>query len=279
MAVGRGRFVLGLVVGVVVASAVVVGDCGRSAASRPDAHGQAEAARDGEGVRIGRVAAAARRGAEADRRRRARRLRLRRARLRRDPEKTRSSATRRATSSMTCRRTTSEGRRRPRPRTRACGGRRRSSRRTASSRSRTASGRCAASTSDGDLRRRGRGLIIPTRSPAPRSRRPRSISSPSTWARSRKIRGDPPHSHMDHYGRVAGIVSREDVAAGKVRIIAPQGFLEHAVSENIIAGPAMGRRAVFQFGVHAAARFGGRDDPASARASRRARCRCSRRPT
>ena len=56
------------------------------------------------------------------------------------------------------------------------------------------------------------------------------------------------HSHMDHYGGVAGIVSREDVAAGRTRIIAPQGFLEHAVSENIIAGPAMGRRAVFQFG-------------------------------
>ncbi|MBM4245346.1 MAG: MBL fold metallo-hydrolase [Deltaproteobacteria bacterium] len=56
------------------------------------------------------------------------------------------------------------------------------------------------------------------------------------------------HSHLDHYGGVAGITSRDEVASGKVRIIAPQGFLEHAVSENIIAGPAMGRRAVFQFG-------------------------------
>lgn len=57
------------------------------------------------------------------------------------------------------------------------------------------------------------------------------------------------HSHVDHYGGVAGIVSREDVASGKVKIIAPEGFMEHAVSENIIAGPAMARRARFQFGM------------------------------
>ncbi|HEY8515944.1 MAG TPA: alkyl sulfatase dimerization domain-containing protein [Candidatus Binatia bacterium] len=56
------------------------------------------------------------------------------------------------------------------------------------------------------------------------------------------------HSHVDHYGGVAGVTSREDVAAGRVKIIAPQGFTEHAVSENIIAGPAMARRARFQFG-------------------------------
>jgi alkyl sulfatase BDS1-like metallo-beta-lactamase superfamily hydrolase len=56
------------------------------------------------------------------------------------------------------------------------------------------------------------------------------------------------HSHVDHYGGVAGITTRDEVASGKVQIVAPQGFLEHAVAENIIAGPAMGRRAVFQFG-------------------------------
>jgi alkyl sulfatase BDS1-like metallo-beta-lactamase superfamily hydrolase len=56
------------------------------------------------------------------------------------------------------------------------------------------------------------------------------------------------HSHVDHYGGVAGITSRDEVAAGKVRIIAPHGFMEHAVSENIIAGPAMARRARYQFG-------------------------------
>ena len=57
------------------------------------------------------------------------------------------------------------------------------------------------------------------------------------------------HSHVDHFGGVKGIVSLEDVAAGKVQIIAPEGFMEHAVSENLIAGEAMNRRANFQFGM------------------------------
>ena len=57
------------------------------------------------------------------------------------------------------------------------------------------------------------------------------------------------HSHVDHYGGVGGITNAADVAAGKVKVIAPEGFLEHAVSENIIAGPAMMRRARFQFGI------------------------------
>ncbi len=56
------------------------------------------------------------------------------------------------------------------------------------------------------------------------------------------------HSHVDHYGGVGGVITAADAAAGKVKVIAPEGFLEHAVSENIIAGPAMLRRARFQFG-------------------------------
>src|SRR5580658_2919930 len=56
------------------------------------------------------------------------------------------------------------------------------------------------------------------------------------------------HSHVDHYGGVGGVTSAADVASGAVKIIAPEGLLEHAVSENIIAGPAMLRRARFQFG-------------------------------
>jgi alkyl sulfatase BDS1-like metallo-beta-lactamase superfamily hydrolase len=56
------------------------------------------------------------------------------------------------------------------------------------------------------------------------------------------------HSHVDHYGGVGGVTTAADAADGKVRIIAPEGFLEHAVSENIIVGPAMLRRARFQFG-------------------------------
>ncbi len=57
------------------------------------------------------------------------------------------------------------------------------------------------------------------------------------------------HSHADHYGGVEGVTTAADAAAGKVQIIAPEGFLEEAVSENIIAGPAMSRRARYQFGL------------------------------
>jgi len=57
------------------------------------------------------------------------------------------------------------------------------------------------------------------------------------------------HSHVDHYGGVGGVTSAAEVAEGRVQIIAPDGFLENAVSENIIAGPAMSRRARFQFGL------------------------------
>lgn len=56
------------------------------------------------------------------------------------------------------------------------------------------------------------------------------------------------HSHADHFGGVRALVSGEDVAAGKVRIVAPAGFLEEAVGENVIAGNAMSRRALYQFG-------------------------------
>ncbi len=67
------------------------------------------------------------------------------------------------------------------------------------------------------------------------------------------------HSHIDHYGGVLGLISREDaadpglslddqLASGKVVVLAPEGFLDHAVSENIYAGNAMGRRAQYQYG-------------------------------
>jgi alkyl sulfatase BDS1-like metallo-beta-lactamase superfamily hydrolase len=56
------------------------------------------------------------------------------------------------------------------------------------------------------------------------------------------------HSHADHFGGVRGVVDPADVAAGRVEIIAPEGFMEHAVTENVIAGNAMGRRATYQFG-------------------------------
>lgn len=56
------------------------------------------------------------------------------------------------------------------------------------------------------------------------------------------------HSHADHFGGIAGIVSAADIKAGKVRIVVPEGFTKASLSENVLAGPAMIRRAVFQFG-------------------------------
>ena len=56
------------------------------------------------------------------------------------------------------------------------------------------------------------------------------------------------HSHADHYGGVKGVTSAEEVANGKVKIVAPQGFLESAVSENVYAGNAMSRRATYMYG-------------------------------
>ncbi|MGW7683629.1 alkyl/aryl-sulfatase [Kribbella sp. NPDC054772] len=71
----------------------------------------------------------------------------------------------------------------------------------------------------------------------------------------REHRGDRPvhavvytHSHVDHFGGVKGVVTQEDVTAGRVRIIAPEGFTEHAVSENVYAGTAMARRAGYMYG-------------------------------
>ena len=57
------------------------------------------------------------------------------------------------------------------------------------------------------------------------------------------------HSHVDHFAGVRGITTDEDVAAGRVRIIAPAGFLEAAISENVIAGNVMTRRASYMYGV------------------------------
>ena len=56
------------------------------------------------------------------------------------------------------------------------------------------------------------------------------------------------HSHADHFGGVRGLVSVEDVRSGKVEIIAPDGFMEFAISENVLAGNVMTRRASYQFG-------------------------------
>jgi alkyl sulfatase BDS1-like metallo-beta-lactamase superfamily hydrolase len=56
------------------------------------------------------------------------------------------------------------------------------------------------------------------------------------------------HSHADHFGGVMGVTSQADVDAGRCRVIAPVGFMHEAVSENLLAGPAMNRRGGYQFG-------------------------------
>ena len=56
------------------------------------------------------------------------------------------------------------------------------------------------------------------------------------------------HSHVDHYQGVKGVASDAAVAAGDIAIIAPEGFMDHAVSENIYAGSAMQRRAMYMYG-------------------------------
>ena len=68
----------------------------------------------------------------------------------------------------------------------------------------------------------------------------------------RTHRGDRPvtaviytHCHVDHFGGVEGVVTDE------VPILAPDGFLEHAVAENVYAGTAMNRRAIYMYGADA----------------------------
>ncbi|POP43092.1 hypothetical protein CHU32_17785 [Superficieibacter electus] len=55
------------------------------------------------------------------------------------------------------------------------------------------------------------------------------------------------HSHVDHYGGVKGIVSEADVKSGKVQIIAPVGFMEEAISENVLTGNIMSRRGSYSY--------------------------------
>jgi alkyl sulfatase BDS1-like metallo-beta-lactamase superfamily hydrolase len=54
------------------------------------------------------------------------------------------------------------------------------------------------------------------------------------------------HSHIDHFGGIDGVL--DDDERQNVQVIAPQGFMEEASSENILAGPAMQRRAQYMYG-------------------------------
>lgn len=71
----------------------------------------------------------------------------------------------------------------------------------------------------------------------------------------REHRGDRPvkaliytHSHGDHYGGAKAVLSQGDVDSGRAIVIAPEGFLYEAVAENIYAGNAMTRRALYMYG-------------------------------
>ena len=71
----------------------------------------------------------------------------------------------------------------------------------------------------------------------------------------REHRGDRPvngliytHSHVDHFGGAKGVVSSEEIAERQIPVLAPAGFLHHAVSENVFAGTAMARRAGYMYG-------------------------------
>ncbi|WP_421721578.1 alkyl/aryl-sulfatase [Acinetobacter guerrae] len=56
------------------------------------------------------------------------------------------------------------------------------------------------------------------------------------------------HSHIDHFGGALGVLSEEDVKKQHIPVIAPIGFMEEATSENLMVGPAMGRRANYMYG-------------------------------
>ncbi len=80
----------------------------------------------------------------------------------------------------------------------------------------------------------------------------------------REHRGDRPvtgllytHSHVDHFGGAKGVVSPADIESGRIPVLAPSGFLHHAVSENVFAGTAMGRRAAYMYGARLARGPGG----------------------
>jgi len=80
-------------------------------------------------------------------------------------------------------------------------------------------------------------------------------SAAAAIAFARKHLGDKPvsaivftHSHIDHFGGVLGVVSPQEVVARNIPVIASEGFMEEATSENVMVGTAMGRRSLYQFG-------------------------------
>ena len=80
-------------------------------------------------------------------------------------------------------------------------------------------------------------------------------SAAAAMAFARKHLGNKPvsaivftHSHADHFGGALGVASVQEIADRKIPVIASEGFMEEATSENILVGTAMGRRSMYQFG-------------------------------
>ena len=80
-------------------------------------------------------------------------------------------------------------------------------------------------------------------------------SAAAALAFARQHLGDKPvsaviftHSHIDHFGGIFGVLTPEDAARRHVPVIAPDGFMAEATSENVLVGVAMMRRASYQFG-------------------------------
>lgn len=80
-------------------------------------------------------------------------------------------------------------------------------------------------------------------------------SAAAALAFARQHLGDQPvtalvvtHSHVDHFGGSLGVLDPQDARARRVPVVAPAGFMEEATSENLLAGPAMGRRAGYMYG-------------------------------
>ena len=80
-------------------------------------------------------------------------------------------------------------------------------------------------------------------------------SSAAALAFARKHLGNKPvtalvftHSHADHFGGALGVVTPQEVAERKIPVIASEGFVEEATSENLMMGVAMARRATYMYG-------------------------------
>ena len=80
-------------------------------------------------------------------------------------------------------------------------------------------------------------------------------SAAAALALYREHRGERPvtgliytHSHVDHFGGAKGVLTQEEIESRRIPVLAPAGFLHHAVSENVFAGTAMGRRAGYMYG-------------------------------